>query len=156
MQLPISDDPVFGMVTRLTRQKGVDLLLNQLENFLLHQPVQVVILGTGDADLEGELLALADRFAGQLAVQLRFDEQLARQIYAGADFFMMPSAFEPSGLAQMMAMRYGTIPIVHETGGLRDSVQPFDPNTGSGTGLSFYDYRPEVWAQCSQWAQISM
>ncbi|MHA3066508.1 glycogen synthase GlgA [Lacticaseibacillus saniviri] len=144
MQLPISDDPVFGMVTRLTRQKGVDLLLNQLENFLLHQPVQVVILGTGDADLEGELLALADRFAGQLAVQLRFDEQLARQIYAGADFFMMPSAFEPSGLAQMMAMRYGTIPIVHETGGLRDSVQPFDPNTGSGTGLSFYDYRPEV------------
>lgn len=97
--------------------------------------MQVVVLGTGDQDLEEDLSSLQDRFPGQLAVRIDFDEGLAQRIYAGADYFMMPSAFEPSGLAQMMAMRYGTLPIVHETGGLRDSVLAYNAETGAGDGL---------------------
>ncbi len=123
------------------------MLVDALENFLVQNNVQVVILGTGDRDLEEDLLSLQDRFPGQLAVRIDFDEALAQRIYAGADYFMMPSAFEPSGLAQMMAMRYGTLPIVHETGGLRDSVTPYNAETGAGTGFSFWDYNAGVLAK---------
>ena len=103
-----------------------------------------MVLGTGDQDLEEDLSSLQDRFPGQLAVRIDFDEGLAQRIYAGADYFMMPSAFEPSGLAQMMAMRYGTLPIVHETGGLRDSVLAYNAETGAGDGFSFWDYNAGV------------
>lgn len=154
MHLPKRSDPVFAMVSRLTRQKGADLLVDALENFLVQNSVQVVILGTGDQDLEEDLLSLQDRFPGQLAVRIDFDEVLAQRIYAGADYFMMPSAFEPSGLAQMMAMRYGALPIVHETGGLRDSVIPYNAETGAGDGFSFWEYNPEVLTNILRLAKV--
>ena len=144
MHLPKRTDPLFAMVSRLTRQKGADLLVDALENFLVQNNVQVVVLGTGDQDLEEDLSSLQDRFPGQLAVRIDFDEGLAQRIYAGADYFMMPSAFEPSGLAHMMAMRSGTLPIVHETGGLRDSVLAYNAETGAGDGFSFWDYNAGV------------
>jgi len=153
MHLPKRSDPLFAMVSRLTRQKGADLLVDALENFLVQNNVQVVILGTGDRDLEEDLLSMQDRFPGQLAVRINFDEAMAQRIYAGADFFMMPSAFEPSGLAQMMAMRYGTLPIVHETGGLRDSVTPYNAETGAGNGFSFWEYNAGVFAKILRMAK---
>jgi len=153
-QLPEKDQPVFGMVTRLTRQKGVDLVIAALQAQLQQLGAQVIILGTGDPDLENQLLALQPQFPDQLRVRLAFDETIARKIYAGADFFLMPSAFEPSGLSQMMAMRYGTIPIVHETGGLRDSVTAYDDTTGIGTGYSFWDFRAEVLGQLMHQASV--
>ncbi|MFD1392659.1 glycogen synthase GlgA [Lacticaseibacillus jixianensis] len=144
--LPQRSVPIFGIVSRLTRQKGMDQLLAALETLLPGLDIQVVMLGTGDGDIEEGFNHLRDRFAGKVASLVRFDEGLAQKIYGGADFFVMPSAFEPSGLAQMMAMRYGTLPIVHETGGLRDSVQPYDETTGAGTGFSYYDFTPQVLA----------
>ena len=142
--LPQRKVPLFGIVSRLTRQKGMDQLLTALNVLLPGEDIQVVMLGTGDSELEVGFNTLRDRFAGKVASLVKFDEALAQQIYAGADFFVMPSAFEPSGLAQMMAMRYGTLPIVHETGGLRDSVTPYDATTGAGTGFSYYDFTPPV------------
>ncbi|MCI1893223.1 MAG: glycogen synthase GlgA [Lactobacillus sp.] len=142
--LPQRKVPLFGIVSRLTRQKGMDQLLTALNVLLPGEDIQVVMLGTGDSELEVGFNTLRDRFAGKVASLVKFDEALAQQIYAGADFFVMPSAFEPSGLAQMMAMRYGTLPIVHETGGLRDSVTPYDATTGAGTGFSYYDFTPQV------------
>ncbi|WP_179394629.1 glycogen synthase GlgA [Lacticaseibacillus absianus] len=142
--LPQRAVPLFGIVSRLTRQKGMDQLITALNTILPDADVQVVLLGTGDPDLEAGFTALHDRFAGKVASLIRFDEALAQRIYGGADFFVMPSAFEPSGLAQMMAMRYGTLPIVHETGGLRDSVHPYDATTGAGTGFSYWDFTPRV------------
>ncbi|WP_225048910.1 glycogen synthase GlgA [Lacticaseibacillus kribbianus] len=144
--LPKRAVPVFGIVSRLTQQKGMGMLVSALERILPGADIQVVMLGTGDADLEAGFAHLHERFAGKVAAITRFDEGLAQQIYGGADFFVMPSAFEPSGLAQMMAMRYGTLPIVHETGGLRDSVQPYDATTGAGTGFTFWDFTPQVLA----------
>ncbi|WP_125702704.1 glycogen synthase GlgA [Lacticaseibacillus daqingensis] len=145
--LPKRDVPLFGIVSRLTRQKGMDQLITALNVLLPGEDIQVVLLGTGDNDLEAGFTALHDRFAGKAASLIRFDEALAQRIYAGADFFVMPSAFEPSGLAQMMAMRYGTLPVVHETGGLRDSVQPYNAVDGSGTGFSYWDFTPQVLAE---------
>lgn len=142
--LPQRKVPLFGIVSRLTRQKGMDQLLTALNVLLPGEDIQVVMLGTGDSELEVGFNTLRDRFAGKVASLVKFDEALAQQIYAGADFFVMPSAFEPSGLAQMMAMRYGTLPVVHETGGLRDSVTPYDATTGAGTGFSYYDFTPQV------------
>lgn len=142
--LPQRKVPLFGIVSRLTRQKGMDQLLTALNVLLPGEDIQVVMLGTGDSELEVGFNTLRDRFAGKVASLVKFDEALAQQIYAGVDFFVMPSAFEPSGLAQMMAMRYGTLPIVHETGGLRDSVTPYDATTGAGTGFSYYDFTPQV------------
>lgn len=145
--LPQRSVPLFGIVSRLTQQKGMDQLLDALAMLLPGEDIQVVMLGTGDSDLEEGFNHLHDRFAGKVASLVRFDEGLAQKIYGGADFFVMPSAFEPSGLAQMMAMRYGTLPIVHETGGLRDSVQAYDATTGGGTGFSYYDFTPQVLAE---------
>lgn len=142
--LPQRKVPLFAIVSRLTRQKGMDQLLTALNVLLPGEDIQVVMLGTGDSELEVGFNTLRDRFAGKVASLVKFDEALAQQIYAGADFFVMPSAFEPSGLAQMMAMRYGTLPVVHETGGLRDSVTPYDATTGAGTGFSYYDFTPQV------------
>lgn len=144
--LPQRRVPLFGIVSRLTRQKGMDQLLAALETLLPGLDMQVVMLGTGDNDLEEGFNHLRDRFAGKVASLVKFDEGLAQKIYGGTDFFVMPSAFEPSGLAQMMAMRYGTLPIVHETGGLRDSVVAYDETTGAGTGFSYYDFTPQVLA----------
>ncbi len=124
------------MVTRLVEQKGMDLLLHILPE-LLDDELQLAILGTGTEEYEKALQEVADRHPGRMALQLAFDEDLARRFYAGADLFLMPSLFEPCGLSQMIAMRYGTLPIVRETGGLKDTVKPFNQYAGSGNGFSF-------------------
>jgi starch synthase len=124
----LSDEPsvpVFGMVTRLAEQKGVDLALKALRGLLGDSlDFRMVILGSGDPELERESLKLSRDFPHNVAVQIGFDDSLAHQIVAGSDFFLMPSRFEPCGLSQMYAMRYGAIPVVNPTGGLRDTVDP--------------------------------
>lgn len=131
--------PLIAVVSRLTYQKGFHLVLAELEN-VLRFPVQFILLGTGDHNFEEVFLNLADRFPQKCAVSISFDVHLAQRFYAGADIFLMPSAFEPCGLSQMIAMRYGTLPIVHEVGGLRDTVESFNPITGTGTGFGFRDF----------------
>jgi starch synthase len=124
-------------VSRMTAQKGFDLIEDGLPSLLMQDDVQVVILGAGDHYYERLLSDYAARWPNQLSVQLKFDEGLARQIYAGSDLFLMPSRFEPCGISQMLAMRYGTLPIVRETGGLKDTVIPYNEFTGEGNGFSF-------------------
>lgn len=128
--------PLIAMITRLVDQKGLDLLIRILDE-ILDEDVQFVVLGTGDADYEQTLQAIADRNRGKMAACLVFSQPLSHRIYAGADIFLMPSLFEPCGLSQMISMRYGTIPVVRETGGLVDTVQPYNQYEGTGTGFSF-------------------
>ena len=142
--LPVKNVPVFAVVSRLTKQKGIDLLLAALDPFLQRQDVQLVVLGTGEPALEAAFRTYQVAYPKKVVAAIQFDTQLAQQIYAGSDLFLMPSAFEPCGLSQMMAMHYGTLPIVHAVGGLRDTVIPYNRFTGQGTGFSFDDYRPEV------------
>ncbi|NLB45166.1 MAG: glycogen synthase, partial [Clostridiaceae bacterium] len=130
------DLPLVVMVSRLVDQKGLDLLLHVLDE-LLDQSLQLAVLGTGQPAYEQALTQAAKRQPDYMAACLTFDSALARRFYAGADLFLMPSLFEPCGLAQMIAMRYGTIPIVRETGGLRDTVEPYNQYTGTGNGFSF-------------------
>ncbi|GBF77245.1 glycogen synthase [Paenibacillus sp. 598K] len=132
--------PLIGMVTRLTDQKGLDLLARVLDEMLQEDNVQLAILGSGDPHYEGLLLDKAHHHPDKLAVQVRFDERLARQIYASSDLFLMPSRFEPCGLSQLLALRYGSIPIVRETGGLVDTVQAYNEFEGTGNGFSFTNY----------------
>ncbi len=141
--LPETDEvPLFGMVTRLTHQKGLELLKDKLD-WLADQSVQVVILGTGTPEYEQFLAECARRHPNNLRAILAFDGALAQRIYAGCDFFMMPSKFEPCGLAQMIAMRYGTLPLVHTTGGLADTVIPYDPTQKTGRGITFQTFNSE-------------
>lgn len=138
--LPVQADlPVLAMVSRLVYQKGLDLLEHILEE-IMELDLQLVVLGTGEKKYEEMLLGFAARFPSKMAVRIGFDDKLARRIYAGADLLLMPSLFEPCGLAQMIAMRYSTIPIVRETGGLKDSVISFNKYTGEGNGFSFANY----------------
>ncbi len=133
---------LMGMVQRLTEQKGIDLFLEAAER-LMSLPLQVVLLGTGEARFHTRLLALTKRFPGQFAVRLAFDDALAHQIEAGADAFLMPSRFEPCGLNQMYSMRYGTVPIVRQVGGLTDTVVDVSPATNAqqtATGFLFHEY----------------
>lgn len=142
--LPINPDiPVIGMVSRLTNQKGFDLVLSQLEE-LLKEEVQIVLLGTGFPELEEGFKYFAQKYPDKLSANIAFYLQFAQEIYAGSDLFLMPSAFEPCGLSQMIAMRYGTLPIVHEIGGLRDTVVPFNPVTKEGTGFGFIDFDRDI------------
>lgn len=138
------DVPLFAVVSRLTRQKGMDLLLDALNEFLQKNDVQVVILGTGDPDLEEGFRGYQRAYGQKFVAKIEFDVKLAQQIYAGSDGFIMPSAFEPCGLSQMMAMRYGSVPIVHSVGGLRDTVVPFNKFTKAGTGFGFDYYQADV------------
>ncbi len=133
------DVPLVVMIGRLTEQKGLDLLRQALEG-LLSLPVQFAVLGTGETEYEELFRARALGSGGRMSAQIRFDEAFSHRMYAGADMLLMPSRFEPCGLAQMIAMRYGTIPVVRETGGLKDSVTPYDPRTGEGTGFRFAAY----------------
>ncbi len=138
--LPVREDvPVIGMVSRLTDQKGFDLVVNELHNILQHD-VQIVLLGTGYSDYENSFSWFAHAYPEKMSANITFNLELAQQIYAGCDIFLMPSAFEPCGLSQMMSMRYGTLPVVSEVGGLRDTVEPYNPVTGSGTGFSFGNF----------------
>ena len=139
LNLPPSDGPLAGMVARLVDQKGVDILAGALDA-LLSRDLQLVVLGTGDPGHEQALCEVAHRHPDRMAVRIEFDERLAHAIEAGSDLFLMPSRYEPSGLNQLYSLRYGTIPVVRATGGLRDSVTPFDEAAGQGTGFLFQDY----------------
>ena len=138
--LEVRDDrPLMVMVTRLTRQKGLDLVMYALDR-ILAGGVQVAVLGTGDRDYEDGLRYFQDKYPGTMAARIEFDPALSQRMYAAADMFLMPSKFEPCGLSQIIAMRYGTLPIVRETGGLKDTVIPYNEFTGEGTGFSFTNF----------------
>lgn len=138
--LEVRDDrPLMVMVTRLTRQKGLDLVIYALDR-ILAGGVQVAVLGTGDRDYEDSLRYFQDKYPGTMAARIEFDPALSQRMYAAADMFLMPSKFEPCGLSQIIAMRYGTLPIVRETGGLKDTVIPYNEFTGEGTGFSFSNF----------------
>ena len=156
--------PLVAMVGRLTEQKGMELVQRVIGEILEHR-IQLVVLGTGDKQYEDMLRYYAWKYEGRMSACICFSEPLSHRLYAGADMFLMPSLFEPCGLSQMIAMRYGTLPIVRETGGLKDSVIPYNQYTGEGTGFSFANYnahemmftifnaadiytsQPEVWQQ---------
>lgn len=138
--LPVREDvPLIGMVSRLTDQKGFDLVVNELHN-ILQNDVQIVLLGTGYAAYENAFSWFGQAYPDKVSANITFDLGLAQQIYASSDIFLMPSAFEPCGLSQMMSMRYGTLPIVSEVGGLRDTVQPYNAFDKTGTGFSFGEF----------------
>lgn len=138
--LEVRDDrPLMVMVTRLTRQKGMDLVMYALDR-ILSGGVQVAVLGTGDRDYEDGLRYFQDKYPGTMSARIEFDPALSQRMYAAADMFLMPSKFEPCGLSQIIAMRYGTLPIVRETGGLKDTVIPYNEFTGEGTGFSFSNF----------------
>ena len=132
--------PVIGVVSRLMVQKGIDLMLEVLPGLLVQADIALVVLGSGDGRYEHAFAALQRRFPRKLCFYRGFHTPLSHLIEAGSDFFLMPSLYEPCGLNQMYSLRYGTVPIVRRTGGLADSVVPFDPRTGNGTGIVFNDY----------------
>lgn len=138
-----SPRPVIGMVSRLAGQKGFDLLVRSLDK-LLQEEVYLIILGTGEKEIQNLLVEAQRKFPDRLGLRIAFDDRLARLIYAGSDFFLIPSRYEPCGLTQMYSLRYGTIPIVRSTGGLKDSVREFNPQTLQGNGFLFEDY--ETWS----------
>lgn len=135
-----SDVPLMAMVTRMTEQKGFELVRSEIDDMMLNEDMQFVLLGTGDYAYEQFMRDAEQRYPGRLCAYIGYDEKLAHLVYAGSDFFLMPSRFEPCGLSQMIAMRYGSLPIVRETGGLKDSVIPYNCITGEGTGFSFANY----------------
>ncbi|GAB4337188.1 MAG: glycogen synthase [Calditrichia bacterium] len=131
--------PVIGMISRLADQKGFDLLAEAIDD-LMKMDVQLVVLGTGDPKYHKLLTKLAEKYPEKFSVNLRFDNRLAHIIEAGSDMFLMPSRYEPSGLNQIYSLKYGTVPVVRETGGLADTVENFDPASGEGTGFTFKEY----------------
>ncbi len=139
LNLPVVDKPILSMVTRLTSQKGIDLVMNVIED-ILYQDIQMVVLGTGDWKYEKDFRELQNRFPNKLSAIISFSQDIASKIYSGCDMFLMPSKYEPCGLSQLMAMRYGNVPIVRETGGLKDTVIPYNPTTKTGTGFTFKSY----------------
>lgn len=136
------DAPLIGMVTRLTAQKGLDLVREVLEN-LLHENAAFVILGNGDFEYESYFNFVASGYPGRIGVYIGYKNDLAHRIYAGCDLFLMPSLFEPCGISQMIAQRYGSLPVVRETGGLADTVAPYNQFTGEGTGFTFANYNAQ-------------
>ncbi len=140
MNLTVEQDtPIIGMVTRMTEQKGLDLVRAVLEE-MLHENIAFVALGSGDKQYEDYFNYIAARYPGKAGIYIGYSDPLAHRIYAGSDFFLMPSLFEPCGISQMVAQAYGALPIVRETGGLMDTVEPFNEYSGEGTGFSFANY----------------
>lgn len=146
--LPVrADAPLMVLISRLTDQKGLDLLASSLDQ-LMQEDIQLFVLGTGDKYYEGLLANFQNRYPDKIVLKCAFDEPLSVRMYAGADLFLMPSLFEPCGLSQMISMGYGTLPLVRETGGLKDSVKPYNQFTGEGTGFSFASARPDDLYHC--------
>ncbi|MGB9715951.1 MAG: glycogen synthase GlgA [Thermodesulfovibrionales bacterium] len=141
MSLDTTGRPLFGMVGRLSAQKGIKLLLQSLER-LISSGINIVVLGKGDEEFQVRLLEAGKNYKGRVYVYIGFEEYLAHKIYAGSDFFLIPSKYEPCGLGQLISMRYGSIPVGRSTGGLADTIQDFDPLTSKGTGFLFFDYTP--------------
>jgi starch synthase len=168
---PEAARPLIGMVTRLAEQKGIDLLFQALPTLIEERDFALVVLGSGEAHYERFFRELAERFPSRVSFRAGYDEAMAHLIEAGSDMFLMPSRYEPCGLNQMYSLRYGTIPIVRNTGGLADSVQHFDPASGLGTGCVFNDFdapavrwavsttldwfaRPELWRKLMHNAMV--
>ena len=140
MDLPQDDQiPVIAIITRLVKHKGIDLIVGAM-NELIHLPAQFVLLGKGEREYELLFESFMERFPDKIGVKIGYDNEAARKIYAGADMLLMPSKFEPCGIAQMIASRYGAVPIVRETGGLKDSIIPYETDGGKGNGFVFTDY----------------
>ena len=139
LKLEVSDRPLISLISRLVHQKGLDILSDVVHNIVAHG-VQMVILGTGDNHFESVFRSVSKRYPEMVSVNLLFDQDLAQRIYAGSDMFLMPSLYEPCGLGQMFSMRYGTIPIVRYTGGLKDTVREFDEKLSTGNGFGFTEY----------------
>lgn len=140
--LPQKDVPLFGVVTRIAEQKGIDLILYAMKEFV-NKNVQFVILGSGSGEYEKQFLNMANKYSNKISVTIQFNQQLARRIYGSVDFFLMPSLFEPCGLSQLYSLRYGAIPIVRETGGLLDTITDYTKNQAEGTGFSFEHFNSE-------------
>uniref|UniRef100_A0A7V4NEE5 Glycogen synthase n=1 Tax=Fervidobacterium pennivorans TaxID=93466 RepID=A0A7V4NEE5_FERPE len=165
LNLPVSDEIVLiGMVSRLTKEKGIDLIERILSR-LLTLPVQLVILGAGDYHYEQMFKHYAAAYPSEVSANICYSEELARKIYAGSDMYLMPSLVEPCGISQLIAMRYGSVPIVRETGGLKDTVKPYNQFTGEGWGFSFANYDPaelfaiikyalSIYSDKAQWRSI--
>jgi starch synthase len=134
------DTPLIGMVTRMTEQKGFDLVLRMLDELMEYNDMQFVLLGSGDEKYESFMRAAEGRYRGRLCAFIGYSDELSHLVYAGSDFYLMPSRFEPCGLSQMIAMRYGSLPIVRETGGLADTVTPYNKFDGTGDGFSFHNF----------------
>jgi starch synthase len=137
---PSADTPLIAMVSRLAGHKGFDLVRHVLEDFICHNDVQLALLGTGEYELEDFFASMAKKYPDKICAKLEYNKSLSKKFYAGADMFLMPSKSEPCGLAQMIASRYGTVPIVRETGGLYDTIKPYNEYTGEGNGFTFTNY----------------
>ena len=148
-----ADTMLVGMVSRLTFQKGADLVLGAMENLLRHD-IQIAILGTGESKYEYSFKSLEESFKGRFVYYCGYNEELAHNMYAGLDLLMMPSLFEPCGISQLISMRYGTLPFVRETGGLKDTVEPLNEYTMSGTGFSFGPYTVEDFLKVFEYAYV--
>ncbi|HYQ60339.1 MAG TPA: glycogen synthase, partial [Desulfatiglandales bacterium] len=156
--------PVLGITTRLSHQKGCDLLVPILDE-LARMNVGLVILGEGEERYERPLREAAEAYRGKVSVTIGFDEVLAHRIMAGVDVFLVPSLYEPCGLTQMYALKYGTVPVVRATGGLEDTIEDFDPQTKTGNGFKFAPYEPnaflsairravDLWTDQESWANL--
>ncbi|MFW6034733.1 MAG: glycogen synthase GlgA [Halothermotrichaceae bacterium] len=158
--------PIIGFISRLCRQKGIDLLLKVIKN-ILQEDIQFILLGTGDPTYEYALKQISKLHPDKTSINLKYDSNLAHKIYAGSDLFLMPSEYEPCGLSQLISLRYGTIPIVRETGGLNDTIEPYSEYNNSGNGFTFTHYnahdmlytikraitfyhKPEIWSNLVQ------
>ncbi len=158
--------PVMGMISRLAQQKGIDLLAGIIDQ-LLDLDVQLAMLGSGEPEYEKIFLDIKARYPEKAGIYLGFNPVLAQRIYAGADLFLMPSRFEPCGLGQLIAMRYGNIPVVRATGGLADTVHDYNPVTGTGNGFVFLEYDKNAfyqvirralnlyWHEPAQWQKLA-
>lgn len=133
---------LLGMVSRLTEQKGFELIEAVLDELLSRERIQMVVVGTGEEKYENMLRSFAQKYPGRLRAVIGYTEELAHRVYASCDAFLMPSLFEPCGLSQLISMRYGAVPIVRETGGLKDTVKPYNEYDHTGTGFSFANYNP--------------